>query len=108
MTTTPTQDVAATVKQTIALVEAGCEIVRITAQNITAARALKDIRRELRQARVDVPLVADIHFLPSAALEAAEHVDKVRINPGNYVDQKKFAVREYSDAQYDSELARLL
>ncbi len=107
MTTTPTQDVAATVKQTIALVEAGCEIVRITAQNITAARALKDIRRELRQARVDVPLVADIHFLPSAALEAAEHVDKVRINPGNYVDQKKFAVREYSDAQYDSELARL-
>ena len=107
MTTTPTQDVAATVKQTIALVEAGCEIVRITAQNITAARALREIRRELHLARVEVPLVADIHFLPSAAIEAAEHVDKVRINPGNYADQKKFVLREYSDAQYDSELNRL-
>ena len=107
MTTTPTQDVFATVKQTIALVEAGCEIVRITAQNITAAKSLKEIRRQLHLARVNVPLVADIHFIPSAAMEAAEHVDKVRINPGNYSDQKKFVLREYSDTQYDSELGRL-
>ncbi len=108
MTTTLTQDVAATVAQSIALAEAGCEIVRVTAPNKTAARALKDIRREFTAAGFgDVPLVADIHFLPSAAMEAVEHVEKVRVNPGNYADKKKFAVHEYSDQAYAEELERL-
>lgn len=107
MTTTPTLDVAATVEQTRALAEAGCEIVRITAQNLEAARALGQIRRQLEHDGVHVPLVADIHFLPAAALEAAEHVDKVRINPGNYADKKRFAVKEYTDAMYGEELERL-
>ncbi len=107
MTTTPTQDVGATVRQVIALVDAGCEIVRITAQNIKAARALGEIRSQLQREKIQVPLVADIHFLPQSAMEAAFHVDKVRINPGNYADRKRFAVREYSDAQYNEELERL-
>jgi (E)-4-hydroxy-3-methylbut-2-enyl-diphosphate synthase len=107
MTTTDTKDVAATVAQSIALAEAGCEIVRITAPNVTAARCLRDIRRELDRQKIDVPLVADIHFLPAAAMEAVEHVEKVRINPGNYADRKKFSIREYSDTQYDEELQRL-
>jgi (E)-4-hydroxy-3-methylbut-2-enyl-diphosphate synthase len=107
MTTTPTQDVAATVKQTLALAEAGCEIVRITAPNKKAAEALSAITQKLRAAKCEVPLVADIHFLPSAAMEAAKHVEKVRINPGNYADKKKFAVKEYSDSAYEEELERL-
>lgn len=107
MTTTPTQDIAATVKQSLALAEAGCEIVRITAPNKKAAEALGPIARELRAAGCNVPLVADIHFLPSAAMEAAKHVEKVRINPGNYADKKKFAVQEYSEADYAAELERL-
>ncbi len=107
MTTTPTQDVAATVRQSIALAEAGCEIIRITAPNKAAAAALKDIAREFRAAGFSQPLVADIHFLPAAAMEAVEHVEKVRVNPGNYADKKKFAVREYTDAAYAEELERL-
>ncbi|WP_324726039.1 (E)-4-hydroxy-3-methylbut-2-enyl-diphosphate synthase [Actomonas aquatica] len=108
MTTTNTQDVAATVKQAIALAEVGCEIVRVTAPNKTAARALKDIRAQFSAAGfAHVPLVADIHFLPSAAMEAVEHVEKIRVNPGNYADKKKFAVTEYSDAAYNEELERL-
>lgn len=108
MTTSDTQDVAATVKQSIALAEVGCEIVRITAPNVAAARCLKDIRAQITAAGFGhIPLVADIHFLPSAAMEAVEHVEKVRVNPGNYADKKKFAVREYSDADYDVELQRL-
>ena len=108
MTTSDTQDVAATVKQSIALAEVGCEIVRITAPNVAAARCLKDIRAQFTAAGFGhVPLVADIHFLPSAAMEAVEHVEKVRVNPGNYADKKKFAVREYSDADYSTELQRL-
>jgi (E)-4-hydroxy-3-methylbut-2-enyl-diphosphate synthase len=108
MTTSDTQDVAATVQQSIALAEVGCEIVRITAPNVAAARCLKDIRAQFSAAGFGhVPLVADIHFLPSAAMEAVEHVEKVRVNPGNYADKKKFAVREYSDADYASELQRL-
>lgn len=107
MTTTPTQDVEATVQQSLALVEAGCEIVRITAPNKKAAQALRPIAQALRAAKCTVPLVADIHFLPSAAMEAVEHVDKIRINPGNYADKKKFAVKEYSDADYARELERL-
>lgn len=107
MTTSDTKDVAATVAQSVALTEAGCEIVRITAPNATAARCLRDIRRELDRRKIHVPLVADIHFLPAAAMEAVEHVEKIRINPGNYADRKKFAIREYSDSQYDEELERL-
>jgi len=107
MTTTPTQDIEATVKQSIALAEAGCEIVRITAQNVQAAKCLKEIKRKLSSAKINVPLAADIHFLPKAAMEAVEHVEKVRINPGNYADKKKFVIREYTQAQYEEELQRL-
>ncbi len=108
MTTSDTQDVAATVRQCVALAEAGCEIIRITAPNTPAARCLRDIRRELDAAGfARVPLVADIHFLPAAAMEAVEHVEKVRVNPGNYADKKKFAVQNYSDADYERELQRL-
>ncbi len=108
MTTSDTQDVATTVKQSIALAEVGCEIVRITAPNVPAAKCLKDIRAQFTAAGFGhVPLVADIHFLPSAAMEAVEHVEKVRVNPGNYADKKKFAVREYTDADYERELQRL-
>ncbi len=108
MTTSDTQDVATTVKQSIALAEVGCEIVRITAPNVAAAKCLADIRAQFTAAGFGhIPLVADIHFLPSAAMEAVEHVEKVRVNPGNYADKKKFAVREYSDSDYDIELQRL-
>ena len=100
MTTTKTQDIDATVAQTLALAEAGCEIVRITAPNKAAAAALGEITKKVRAAKCEVPLVADIHFLPSAAMEAAKHVDKVRINPGNYADKKKFAVLEYTAVSY--------
>jgi (E)-4-hydroxy-3-methylbut-2-enyl-diphosphate synthase len=108
MTTSDTQDVAATVRQSVALAEVGCEIVRVTAPNVQAARCLKDIRSGLTAAGWGaIPLVADIHFLPQAAMEAVEHVEKVRVNPGNYADKKRFAVRDYSDADYERELQRL-
>jgi (E)-4-hydroxy-3-methylbut-2-enyl-diphosphate synthase len=107
MTTTDTLDVAATARQTIELAEAGCEIVRITAPSVRAAEALAPIARKVREAGFDLPLVADIHFLPDAAMESAKHVEKVRVNPGNYADRKKFQVREYSDSQYEEELQRL-
>ncbi len=108
MTTSDTQDVAATVRQSIALAEVGCEIVRITAPNVAAARALRDIRARFSSAGfAHVPLVADIHFLPAAAMEAVEHVEKIRVNPGNYADKKKFAVVDYSDAEYEREIQRL-
>jgi (E)-4-hydroxy-3-methylbut-2-enyl-diphosphate synthase len=107
MTTPDTRDVRATCDQIEALAGAGCEIVRVTAPSITEAECLAAIRAELRRRRVRVPLVADIHFTPNAALVAAEHVEKVRINPGNYADKKKFAVREYTDAEYAAELERV-
>jgi (E)-4-hydroxy-3-methylbut-2-enyl-diphosphate synthase len=108
MTTSDTQDVAATVRQSVALAEVGCEIVRVTAPNVQAARCLRDIRAGLSAAGWGaIPLVADIHFLPQAAMEAVEHVEKVRVNPGNYADKKRFAVRDYSDADYGRELERL-
>jgi len=108
MTTSDTQDIDATVRQAIALAEVGCEIVRITAPNPAAAKCLGPIRKKLSEAGfAQIPLVADIHFLPSAAMEAIEHVEKVRVNPGNYADKKKFAVKEYSDAEYERELQRL-
>lgn len=108
MTTSDTQDIDATVRQAIALAEVGCEIIRVTAPNVQAARCLKPIREQFAAAGfAHVPLVADIHFLPSAAMEAVEHVEKVRINPGNYADKKKFAVLEYTDVAYDAELGRI-
>src|SRR6266516_6453120 len=107
MTTTRTQDVEATLAQVRRLVEVGCEIVRITAPTVADARAIGEIRRRLRADSIRVPLVADIHFSPAAAIEAAAHVEKVRVNPGNYADSKTFAVREYSDAEYAEELERI-
>ncbi len=107
MTTTNTLDVDATVRQTLQLADAGCEVVRITAPSLRAAQALGPIARKIRSVKVDLPLVADIHFLPKAAMEAAEHVEKIRINPGNFADRKKFQIREYTDLQYEEELERL-
>lgn len=110
MTTSLTQDVDESVRQCIRLAEAGCEIIRLTAPNKAAAQALKAIRERFSGTSrdfCDIPLVADIHFLPSAAMEAVEHVEKIRVNPGNYADKKKFQVREYSDSDYELELERL-
>ncbi len=108
MTTSDTQDVAATLRQCVELAEVGCEIVRITAPNVDAARALREIRAGFTAAGFGaIPLVADIHFLPTAAMEAVEHVEKIRVNPGNYADKKKFAVLDYTDAAYEEELQRL-
>jgi (E)-4-hydroxy-3-methylbut-2-enyl-diphosphate synthase len=107
MTTTRTQDIEGTLAQTIRLVDAGCEIVRITAPTVNDARAIGEIKRLLNARGISVPLVADIHFSPAAAMEAAEHVDKVRINPGNFADQKFFRVREYTDEDYAAELERI-
>jgi (E)-4-hydroxy-3-methylbut-2-enyl-diphosphate synthase len=107
MITSDTRDTPACVAEVLQLAEAGCEIVRITAQTKVYAANLENIAREVRAAGCQVPLVADIHFKPDAALEAARWVEKVRVNPGNYVDKKKFAVREYSDAEYAEEVAKI-
>ncbi len=108
MTNTPTLDTAASVAQCRALAEAGAEIVRLTAQGVAHARNLGNIRRELRAGGVGTPLVADIHFNPAAAFAAAEEVEKVRINPGNFVDPgRTFKHLEYTDEEYAAELRRL-
>ena len=107
MITSDTRDVEASVKQVLDLAEAGCEIVRITAQTRKYAEFLKPISEQVRAAGVEVPLVADIHFKPDAAMEAAKWVEKVRVNPGNYADKKKFEIREYTDEQYGEELERI-
>ena len=107
MTNTDTMDTLATVEQVAELASAGCEIVRVTAPSIRDAENLREIRRQLVERGVDVPLVADIHFTPNAAMAAADLVEKVRINPGNYADKKKFEVRDYDDAQYEDEVARV-
>lgn len=107
MTIADTMDTAATVRETIQLYEAGCEIVRITAPSMKEAENLRAIKAALRRQNIRVPLVADIHYTPNAALVAAEIVEKVRINPGNYADKKKFEVREYTDAEYQAELERI-
>ena len=107
MTTTDTMNTQATVEQTIRMVEAGCEYVRITAPSINEARNLENIKNELRKRGYNVPLIADIHFTPNAAELAARIVEKVRINPGNYVDKKKFELIEYTDAEYQEELERI-
>jgi (E)-4-hydroxy-3-methylbut-2-enyl-diphosphate synthase len=107
MLTSDTMDTAACVKETLGLAQAGCEIVRITAPTVKDARNLEAIRDALHAAGCDVPLVADIHFKPEAALEAAKWVDKVRINPGNFADSKKFNIREYTDTEYAAEISRI-
>jgi len=107
MLTCSTWDVERAVAETRGLVEAGCEIVRVTVPTQKDLDALPAIRRRLREERLAVPLVADIHFNPRLALGCVPHVEKVRINPGNYVDSKRFEVREYSEAEYGAGLARI-
>jgi (E)-4-hydroxy-3-methylbut-2-enyl-diphosphate synthase len=107
MITCDTMDTEMSIQQTIELAEVGCEIVRITAPTVKDSRNLENIVKGLRERGCEVPIVADIHFKPDAAMEAANWVDKVRINPGNYADSKKFVIREYSDEQYTAELNRI-
>jgi len=107
MTTTDTMDTIATVEQTIRMVNAGCEYVRITAPSVKEAKNLANIKKELKFRGYDVPLIADIHFTPNAAEEAARIVEKVRINPGNYADKKRFENFEYTDNEYQAELERI-
>jgi (E)-4-hydroxy-3-methylbut-2-enyl-diphosphate synthase len=107
MITCDTMDTEASIVQTIELAEVGCEIVRITAPTVKDAANLQHIVRGLRERGCEVPIVADIHFKPEAAMEAAKWVVKVRINPGNYADSKKFKIVEYSDEQYAAELTRI-
>jgi len=107
MITSDTLDTEASVRQILELAEAGCEIARITAQTKRHAANLEHIRDGVRAAGCDIPLVADIHFKPDAAAEAAKWVEKIRVNPGNFLDKKKFEIREYTDEQYADELERI-
>src|SRR5712675_2341866 len=107
MLTCDTMDTAECVRQTLELVAVGCQMVRITAPTVKDAANLKNIADELRGRGCHVPIVADIHFKPDAAMEAARWVEMVRINPGNYADSKKFAIKEYTDEQYAAELKRI-
>ncbi len=107
MTTVDTMDTQGSVEQAIRMVEAGCEYVRITAPSIKEAQNLERIRKELHQRGYRVPLVADIHFTPNAAELAARLVEKVRINPGNYVDKKRFEQIDYTEDAYQAELDRI-
>ena len=107
MTTTFTMDTIATVEQTIRMVESGCEYVRITAPSIKDAKNLKNIKDEFLKRGYSVPLIADIHFTPNAAEAAARIVEKVRVNPGNYVDTKKFQQIEYTETEYEAEIERI-
>src|SRR5213080_2962436 len=107
MITCDTMDTEMSIQQTIELANVGCEIVRITAPTVKDSRNLENIVKGLRARGCDLPIVADIHFKPDAAMEAAKWVDKVRINPGNYADSKKFKIIEYSDEQYAAELNRI-
>lgn len=107
MTTTDTLDTAATVAQSIRMIEAGCEYVRITAPSLKEAQNLEAIKKEIRNRGYNTPLVADIHFTPNAAELAARLVEKVRVNPGNYADKKKFEHIDYTDSGYEAELERI-
>lgn len=107
MTTTDTMDTKATVAQSIRMIEAGCELVRITAPSINEAKNLEFIKKELVAAGFQTPLVADIHFTPNAAEYAARVIEKVRVNPGNYADKKKFEEIDYTDSAYEKELERI-
>lgn len=107
MTTTDTMDTAGSVAQIKRMVDAGCELVRLTAPSINEARNLENIKKALMADGIQVPLVADIHFTPNAAEMAARLVEKVRINPGNYADKKKFEIFDYTDDDYEEELERI-
>lgn len=107
MTTTDTMDTIATVEQTIRMIKSGCELVRITAPSIKEAENLANIKKELKARGYNVPLIADIHYTPNAAEVAARLIEKVRVNPGNYVDKKKFQTLEYTDSEYQQELDRI-
>jgi (E)-4-hydroxy-3-methylbut-2-enyl-diphosphate synthase len=107
MITCDTMDTALSVKQTLELVAVGCQLVRITAPTVKDAANLQNIVAELRAQGCNVPIVADIHFKPEAAMEAVKWVEVVRVNPGNYADSKKFAIKEYNDEQYAAELKRI-
>ncbi len=107
MTTVDTMDTPGSVEQSIRMIEAGCELVRITAPSIKEAQNLENIKNELRRRGYDTPLVADIHFTPNAAELAARIVEKVRVNPGNYADKKKFETITYTDETYNAELERI-
>jgi (E)-4-hydroxy-3-methylbut-2-enyl-diphosphate synthase len=108
MTTTDTMNTIATVEQSIRMIDAGCEYVRITAPSIKEAKNLQEIKNELRKRGYKTPIIADIHFTPNAAETAARIVEKVRINPGNYIDKKKFQTKEYSDSEYEAEIDRIV
>ncbi len=107
MTTVDTMDTLGSVAQSIRMIEAGCELVRITAPSVKEAQNLENIRKELRFRGYNTPLVADIHFTPNAAELAARLVEKVRINPGNYADKKRFELTDYTEAGYEAELDRI-
>ena len=107
MTTTDTMDTLKTVEQSIRMIDAGCELVRITAPSINEAKNLENIKKELQKRGYNTPICADIHFTPNAAEYAAKVVEKVRVNPGNYADKKKFEHIEYTDKSYDEELERI-
>jgi (E)-4-hydroxy-3-methylbut-2-enyl-diphosphate synthase len=107
MTTTNTMDTIATVEQSIRMIDAGCEYVRITAPSIKEAQNLAEIKKELNRRGYKTPLVADIHFTPNAAEVAARIVEKVRVNPGNYADKKKFDQLTYTQSEYQAELDRI-
>lgn len=107
MTNTHTQDIQATVEQSIELIHAGCEMVRITVPGIQDVENLRKIQHQIRKLGYDTPLIADVHFNPKVAEEVAHFVEKVRINPGNYVDKKVFAKKEYTENEYQSELNRI-
>jgi (E)-4-hydroxy-3-methylbut-2-enyl-diphosphate synthase len=107
MTTTDTMDTMGTVEQSIRMIDAGCDYVRITAPSLKEAENLQNIKNELRKRGYKTPLIADIHFTPNAAEMAARIVEKVRVNPGNYADKKKFEQIDYTDATYDAELERI-
>ncbi|RYU97290.1 (E)-4-hydroxy-3-methylbut-2-enyl-diphosphate synthase [Emticicia agri] len=107
MTTIDTMDTAGSVEQTIRMIESGCEIVRITAPSVKEAQNLENIKKELRLRGYSTPLVADIHFTPNAAELAARIVEKVRVNPGNYADKKRFEIIDYTEENYQAELNRI-
>src|SRR5215217_1530133 len=107
MTTTDTMNTVATVEQSIRCIEAGSELIRITAPSKNEAENLLNIKNELRKRGYSTPIVADIHFTPNAAEIAARIVEKVRVNPGNYVDKKKFEQIDYTDAEYAEEIERI-
>jgi len=107
MTTVDTMDTQGSIEQSIRMIDAGCELVRITAPSVKEAQNLENIRKGLRERGYTTPLVADIHFTPNAAELAARIVEKVRINPGNYADKKRFDIIDYTDASYEAELDRI-